>query len=182
MTFLCLSRRIRALGPWGLWRHYKRKIVRRWGQAPGRGKLLRPHTTDVFWRNAGGHTSMSPCILGLAFLIFQQQTCCPDPKQCWNQPASGGTEGTLQKCRFPWSPANKMVGNTQGLQQTPFLCSAAAAYFCCSTSTTHVKSSICPIPVKNLFWTIFLSTLLTSSCNAPPAIWIKLIQKTSVTT
>lgn len=37
---------------------------------------------------------MLPCILGLAFFMLQQLTCCPDPIQCWGQPASGGTEAS----------------------------------------------------------------------------------------
>ena len=47
---------------------------------------------------------------------------------------------TPRKHRLP-SSSNKMVGNTQGVQQTPFLSSAAASS-CCS------KSNFYPITVK----------------------------------
>lgn len=59
-----------------------------------------------------------------------------------------------QKCRFPWSLANKMVGNTQGLNRLLSF-SSAATYSCCSTSMTQVKSSFRPIPVKDFLWTMF---------------------------
>lgn len=97
-----------------------------------------------------GHASVLLCVLGLALFILQQRTCCPQPLQCWDHLA-------VQEARFTNTASqssNKMVGNTQGVQHTPFL-SSATAYSCCTISMNHVDSNCYLIPVKTMFWTIF---------------------------
>lgn len=134
------------------------KTAGQWGHAPEREKLASHHSSVLkkCAATAWGHAGVLPCALGLALVILQQGTCSLSPCS-----SGANLPPEAEKSWSDFTPQiqaprqfTKTAENTQGVQQTPLL-SSAAARLRCSISMKHVESHFYPIPVKLYFGWIF---------------------------